>query len=108
MSRRIPARDGGSVSAQDDGLSVVAAEDVDAPDSAADDARSDPQTDDADETDDDAPEAKPVAAEPVRVVEDLPDPDVAAAALRALWVGFKDNADPALRERLILHYSPLV
>jgi len=114
MSRRIPARDGSSVSAPDDGLSVVAADDADEAESVADGARSDTQsdTDDAidDDTDDDAPEAKPVAAQPARaaVVEDLPDPDVAAAALRALWVGFKDNADPALRERLILHYSPLV
>ena len=114
MSRRIPARDGSSVSAQDDGLSVVAAEDADDAGSVSGDVRSDPQTDDpqtddTDDTDDDAPEAKPVAAEPARpAVVDLPDPDVAAAALRSLWVGFKDNADPALRERLILHYSPLV
>jgi RNA polymerase sigma factor FliA len=37
-----------------------------------------------------------------------PDPDAAAIALRELWEGFKATADPALRERLILHYSPLV
>ena len=30
------------------------------------------------------------------------------AALRELWVSFKATADPATRERLILHYSPLV
>ena len=30
------------------------------------------------------------------------------AALRSLWVEFKDTANPALRERLILQYSPLV
>jgi RNA polymerase sigma factor for flagellar operon FliA len=30
------------------------------------------------------------------------------AALRALWERFKATADPATRERLILHYSPLV
>jgi RNA polymerase sigma factor for flagellar operon FliA len=30
------------------------------------------------------------------------------AALRALWENFKATADPAYRERLILHYSPLV
>jgi len=30
------------------------------------------------------------------------------AALRALWVEFKETGDSALRERLILHYSPLV
>ncbi len=31
-----------------------------------------------------------------------------AAALRGLWEEFKATADPSLRERLILHYSPLV
>ncbi len=30
------------------------------------------------------------------------------AALRELWEDFKATADPGLRERLILHYSPLV
>jgi RNA polymerase sigma factor for flagellar operon FliA len=30
------------------------------------------------------------------------------AALRALWVRFKEDGDPGTRERLILHYSPLV
>jgi RNA polymerase sigma factor FliA len=32
----------------------------------------------------------------------------AEAALRGLWESFKAGGDPALRERLILHYSPLV
>ena len=32
----------------------------------------------------------------------------AEAALRELWQDFKKSAEPALRERLILHYSPLV
>jgi RNA polymerase sigma factor FliA len=32
----------------------------------------------------------------------------AEAALRELWEGFKKSGDLALRERLILHYSPLV
>jgi RNA polymerase sigma factor for flagellar operon FliA len=32
----------------------------------------------------------------------------AEAALRDLWVQFKKSGDPPLRERLILHYSPLV
>jgi RNA polymerase sigma factor for flagellar operon FliA len=30
------------------------------------------------------------------------------AAIATLWREFKDSADPRLRERLILHYSPLV
>ncbi len=28
--------------------------------------------------------------------------------IEALWVSFKESADPSIRERLILHYSPLV
>src|SRR5215213_9533689 len=31
-----------------------------------------------------------------------------AAAVAGLWRGFKANGDPVLREKLILHYSPLV
>ena len=48
--------------------------------------------------------------EPVTVVipDDVPDPEAAATALRELWEGFKATADQGLRERLILHYSPLV
>jgi len=53
------------------------------------------------------------AASPAASVEvdfdDEQDPASAAdAALKSLWREFKDTADPALRERLILHYSPLV
>jgi RNA polymerase sigma factor for flagellar operon FliA len=41
--------------------------------------------------------------------EDIkPDKDAVEAAIKALWVDYKDTADPRLRERLILHYSPLV
>jgi len=36
------------------------------------------------------------------------DKSAAEAALRELWEGFKKTGDPQLRERLILHYSPLV
>jgi RNA polymerase sigma factor for flagellar operon FliA len=39
---------------------------------------------------------------------DEPDPDSPEVALRELWVEFKATADQRLRERLILHYSPLV
>ncbi len=52
------------------------------------------------------------AAEPVQVevaeIDLAPDPAEAAVALRELWEGFKATAAPHLRERLILHYSPLV
>jgi RNA polymerase sigma factor for flagellar operon FliA len=37
-----------------------------------------------------------------------PDPSAVEAAIAQLWREFKDSADPRLRERLILHYSPLV
>ncbi|HTY71970.1 MAG TPA: sigma-70 family RNA polymerase sigma factor, partial [Actinomycetes bacterium] len=39
---------------------------------------------------------------------ELPDPEDAEAALRQLWGEFKETGDQQLRERLILHYSPLV
>src|SRR6476469_4519387 len=42
------------------------------------------------------------------VVDAVHDKDAVEAAIKALWVEFKDTADPRLRERLILHYSPLV
>src|SRR3954469_11385362 len=45
----------------------------------------------------------------VDLLEDAkPDPAAVDAAIAALWKEFKDTADPPLRERLILHYSPLV
>jgi RNA polymerase sigma factor for flagellar operon FliA len=37
-----------------------------------------------------------------------PDPAAVDAAIAALWQEFKGTAAPHLRERLILHYSPLV
>ena len=61
-----------------------------------------------------------VAEEEAPVVEDVADTaddaaaDAAAeaagveAAIAQLWRDFKGSADPRLRERLILHYSPLV
>jgi len=40
--------------------------------------------------------------------EELFPPEDADAALKALWIEYKETADAGLRERLILHYSPLV
>ncbi|HEX3907009.1 MAG TPA: RNA polymerase sigma factor WhiG [Mycobacteriales bacterium] len=40
--------------------------------------------------------------------EPTPDPAAVDAAIAALWREFKETKDPPLRERLILHYSPLV
>src|SRR6478672_6033689 len=52
---------------------------------------------------------KSATASDVDLLEDSkPDPAAVDAAIAALWKEFKDTADPQLRERLILHYSPLV
>ena len=40
--------------------------------------------------------------------DDSPDPAEVEAALAQLWRDFKDTGEGQLRERLILHYSPLV
>ena len=44
------------------------------------------------------------------LVDDEPatDPAAVEAAITELWRQFKSSGDPRLRERLILHYSPLV
>src|SRR5205809_1966207 len=42
------------------------------------------------------------------VVDEAAEKSAAEAALRELWQDFKKTGDAALRERLILHYSPLV
>jgi len=44
----------------------------------------------------------------VAAAEKAAEKDAVEAAIKALWQEFKDSADPRLRERLILHYSPLV
>ena len=63
-----------------------------------------------------APAAASPAGEQGAEAQEL-DPEAAAAAqavteaeqaLRALWADFKASGDQELRERLILHYSPLV
>ena len=63
---------------------------------------------DPEELDADALAAKAKADAAQAAADDLPDPEAAATALRELWEGFKGTADQGLRERLILHYSPLV
>src|SRR5437763_3020611 len=57
-----------------------------------------------------SPVRKPVRDGDVDVLEEdaKPDPAAVDAAIAALWREFKDTGDPQLRERLILHYSPLV
>jgi len=138
MSRRTPERDGVSVTAEDDRLKVVSAAapakrpsataasrtaakkvtqpatSEDAKDVSADSSvqTAAPELGSADE----APNGGPTdagaapAAPAARLVlpDDVPDAEAAATALRELWEGFKATADQSLRERLILHYSPLV
>jgi RNA polymerase sigma factor for flagellar operon FliA len=130
MSRRTPERDGVSVAAEDDQLKVVksspkparaprktaakAAAKPGQPSANAKDGHDVPADTEADKAIDvSTPEV--VGAEPEEPVavalvlpDDVPDPEAAATALRELWEGFKATADQQLRERLILHYSPLV
>jgi RNA polymerase sigma factor FliA len=132
MSRRTPERDGAAVAPEDEQLAVVeqpatgrggrrpAVKRTAAPATGRAASRSRAAAaDSADGPAEDAtePVAADAAAEPeaseaavVEVTdEDLaPDPAEAAAALRELWEGFKAGGEPQLRERLILHYSPLV
>ncbi len=71
-------------------------------------AEAEVQLDETDTADDAAePEVESVVEAEV-YVEEPPSKEDAEASLRALWVDFKQTANPALRERLILHYSPLV
>ncbi|MBV9369203.1 MAG: RNA polymerase sigma factor WhiG [Frankiales bacterium] len=44
----------------------------------------------------------------IAAAEKAAEKDAVEAAIRALWQDFKGSGDPRLRERLILHYSPLV
>jgi len=129
MSRRTPERDGVSVASEDDRLKVVTAAAAPAraprraakatrpaPEAAANgddqDVTAEPTTaGDVDTAEPDAVEAtEPVAQTqaPLVLPDDVPDAEAAATALRELWEGFKATADQHLRERLILHYSPLV
>ena len=56
-----------------------------------------------------SPSTAKVAAAAVAAAEnELDEAAAAEAALQQLWRDFKDTADQSLRERLILHYSPLV
>ena len=55
-----------------------------------------------------APGQAGAAAEQEAVDAAAAEKSAAEAALRDLWTQFKKSGEPALRERLILHYSPLV
>jgi RNA polymerase sigma factor FliA len=138
MSRRTPERDGVSVAPEDDRLKVVTAPAAPAraprktavkaaakpapkstpnedaqrvsaePAAGTDPATPSTQAGDGADGADPIAVAEAVAQAPVLLPDDVPDAEAAATALRELWRGFKATADQSLRERLILHYSPLV
>src|SRR6478672_11865598 len=120
MSRRTPERDGASATA-DDELTVVTETSRRtssgqptvrrrAARTTAHAATSDEEDDAVGDAVGDAGKAAgdPVADQVLDLPDDVPDPAAAAAALRELWEEFKETGDQNLRERLILHYSPLV
>jgi RNA polymerase sigma factor for flagellar operon FliA len=84
MSGRTPEPDGGAVTAEDD-LAVVGAD-----------------------PDDDATDVEDVDLAAAAAADAAADKADAEAALQELWRDFKATGDQQLRERLILHYSPLV
>jgi RNA polymerase sigma factor FliA len=90
--------DAGSPTTQGEPMTEREADVADADDADADDA----DADDADADEVEADEADAEAAE-------ADDPVAAnAAAIAELWRTYKAHGDPAVREKLILHYSPLV
>ena len=71
----------------------------------------DTSADTAEDPVDDPAEDPAGEADPVAVVEldAQPDPvDDAEAMVKAMWREYKDTGDRAIRDRLIVHYSPLV
>jgi RNA polymerase sigma factor for flagellar operon FliA len=103
MSRRTPARDGVAVTSVED--ADVAETDADLEpgdelDAVAADADAVP--------DEDALAAARAARSEADAADKAADAAEVDAALRQLWVDFKDSGEQHLRERLILHYSPLV
>jgi RNA polymerase sigma factor for flagellar operon FliA len=99
MSRRTPGRD------EVGGADADVATDQDAAEASEGDTETVAATDEPGQAADSATSA----AVPVEVdFDDGPTAEEAEAALKKLWHEFKDTGDQSLRERLILHYSPLV
>jgi RNA polymerase sigma factor FliA len=114
MSKRTPARDRAAAPSSSSkasaptprarrGTKAAAAEAVDeVVDETVTEATEETAADDTEVASD------PVADAEWAAEEAAADASAADAALRQLWVDFKETGEPALRERLILHYSPLV
>jgi RNA polymerase sigma factor FliA len=106
MTRRTPGRDGAAATPAPRRARAKrsappapepAPEAVEAPDGDADT-----------EHDDLVPDLDPQALAEYEAAEAAEAAAEAAASLTALWRDFKETGEQALRERLILHYSPLV
>ncbi len=108
MSRRTPGpKASGAADESSDTVDVLDPEDeLDAEPTGVDEVAPDGAETDEAESD----EAKPADEEfeapaPVRPGTTIREPD---DVLREIWIDFKATGDQRLRERLILHYSPLV
>jgi RNA polymerase sigma factor for flagellar operon FliA len=107
MTRRTPGRSGGAATTEVPGVEDDTSADTSTGLSAAElEAQADALLAAADGAD---------AAAPVDALGDFDDagifdddPADAEAVLKQLWIDFKATGDQALRERLIIHYSPLV
>ncbi len=114
MSKRTPERDAAEVANDDEGPDLDDfgdAPSADAQGEAAEVADSDLEPDTEPDT---GADAEPVAgaseSAPDAADEPLDEPskEDAEAALHRLWSDYKETAQESLRERLILHYAPLV
>jgi RNA polymerase sigma factor for flagellar operon FliA len=98
MSRRTPEPDAVRVAEAEDELDEV---DASSESDSENDASSEPEVEVAETAD-------TLTVTLAEVELDIPTPEDAEAALRQLWIDFKGSGAQPLRERLILHYSPLV
>jgi RNA polymerase sigma factor for flagellar operon FliA len=108
MSRRTPGRSGTAASAEVDEVSDGDVESTTA-DPTADDleAQADALLAAADETGGATVASGPGDFDDAGLFDE-DDPVDAEAVLKQLWVDYKASGDAGLRERLIVHYSPLV
>jgi len=112
MTRRTPGRSGGAATTEDPGVEADTSANTSAGTSAGlSAAELEAQADALLAAADGADAAPEVVEEPgdfddAGIFDD--DPADAEAILKQLWIDFKESGDQQLRERLIIHYSPLV
>jgi RNA polymerase sigma factor for flagellar operon FliA len=102
MTRRTPGREAAAGSAQ-----ATLEEEADRLLAEADAVEAE-AAEPSDDTDELPPELAAELTAELVAAEAADAATAAADALRALWVEYKETADPRARERLILHYAPLV